>query len=286
MKISAQKPSPAAPTTIPKPLPRKLLPRIIEEQKLLLCLDYDGTLSEITARPAAARPVPGVRRMLRALAAHPERITLAIISGRDLATLRTLLRPEEGIWMAGSHGIELVDPRGKRYSQHASARARAEIAKIRAWMKQQLRSREGFVIEDKRTAIALHYRNVKPAAAAVVRAALRELVEARCPSVTILRGKMVDEFIPRGLGGKGAAVRTIQKLIGQALFPVYIGDDTTDEDAFRELCDDGVTIRVGNARRSWAQFRVDSPTRVVAILGELLSKVERTRGTKTSLREG
>lgn len=279
MKTSAQKPP--QPASVPKQLPPNLLPRIVQKRKLLLCLDYDGTLSEIAAHPAEARPVPRARRMLRALAAHRERAAVAIISGRDLATLRALLRPAGGVWMAGSHGIEIIDPRGKRYCQRASPLARAEIAKIRAWIKREVRPRDGFVIEDKRIAIALHYRNAKPAIAAVLRASLRELVETRCPSVAILHGKMVDEFIPRGLGGKGAAVRIIQRLIAQPkLTPVYFGDDTTDEDAFRELRRDGVTIRVGGARRSWAQFRVASPAMVVIALDELLAKLEAMRKAK------
>ncbi|MHB8384123.1 MAG: trehalose-phosphatase [Candidatus Binataceae bacterium] len=278
MKNPAQTSSQSLPSAIPKPLPPALLAAVVQKRKLLLCLDYDGTLSEITTRPAAALPVPGARRMLHALAAHPERVAVAIISGRDVATLRALLRPEAGVWIAGSHGIEIIDPRGRRYSQRAGVRARAELAKIRAWMKRAIPPRAGFLIEDKRVAIALHYRNAKPASAARMRAALREFIEARCPSVTILRGKMVDEAIPRGVGGKGAAVRTIQKLVaGPRPIPVYFGDDTTDEDAFRELRDDGLTIRVGGARRSWAQFRVASPIKVVAVLGEITTKMRKER---------
>jgi trehalose-phosphatase len=281
MRTSAQKPSPLA--VIPKPLPPDLLPGIIQKRKLLLCLDYDGTLSEITALPSEARPVPHARAMLRALAAHPERVIVAIISGRDLRTLRALLRPEGRMWMAGSHGIEIIDPLGKRYSQRVSPRARAEIAKIRAWIEREVRPRDGFVIEDKRIAIGLNYRNANAVTAAFVRAALREFVELRCPNVTIMHGKMVDEVMPRGLGGKGAAVRTIQRLITQAsLMPIYFGDDITDEDAFRELREDGVTIRVGGVRRSWAKFRVASPTKVVAVLGELLAKLESSGKIETS----
>lgn len=282
MKTSAQKPPQPVPARIPKPLPQHLLPGIVQKRKLLLCLDYDGTLSEIAALPSLARPVAHARRILRALAAHPERVAVAIISGRDLATLRAMLRLEREVWMAGSHGIEIIDPRGKRHSQRASAKARAEIAKLRAWMKRQVPHSSGFIVEDKRAAIALHYRNAKPAAAAAVRSALREFIESRCPSLTILHGKMVDEAIPRDVGGKGAAVRTIMNLIAQpVLTPVYFGDDITDEDAFRELRDDGVTIMVGAARRSEAQFRVDSPKRVVAVLGELLAKLEPPHKTKS-----
>ena len=255
MKTLVQKSSQSVLARIPKPLPRHLLPGIVQKRKLLLCLDYDGTLSEIAIRPSAARPVAHARRILRALAAHPERVAVAIISGRDLATLRAMLRREREVWMAGSHGIEIIDPRGRRHSQRLSVKARAEIAKLRAWMKRQVPHSSGFVVEDKRATIALHYRNAKPALAAAVRAALREFIGSRCPSVTILHGKMVDEAIPRDVGGKGAAVRTIMNLIAQqALTPVYFGDDVTDEDAFRELRDDGVTIMVGGARRSEARI--------------------------------
>ncbi|HUY29269.1 MAG TPA: trehalose-phosphatase [Candidatus Binataceae bacterium] len=253
-------------------MPRRLLPALLREHRLLLCLDYDGTLSEITARPADARPVAHARAVIRALTRHPERIAIAIISGRDLGTLRALLKPEGRLWMVGSHGIEMLDPDGERHLQPAAGAARSELAKLRAWMKRKAPPRGGFVIEDKRVAIALHYRNAKPGDAAVVRAALRDFIAARCASVTILHGKMVDEVLPRGLGGKGAAVRRIQKLLGAPVAtPVYFGDDVTDEDAFRELREDGVTVRVGAAEPSWAQYRIESPAMVVAVLRGLVA---------------
>ena len=117
--------------------------------------DYDGTLSEIATRPSTARPVAHARRILRALAAHPERVAVAIISGRDLATLRAMLRREREVWMAGSHGIEIIDPRGRRHSPRLSVKARAEIAKLRVWMKRQVPHSSGFVVEDKRATMAL-----------------------------------------------------------------------------------------------------------------------------------
>jgi trehalose-phosphatase len=271
------------PNRIPAPLPRRLLPGLIADadRKLLLCLDYDGTLSEITARPADARPVAYARRAIRALTAHPERIELAIISGRDLPTLRALLKPEGRMWMVGSHGIEIVDPRGRRYVAPAAKDTAGDIAKVRAWMNGQVPRRAGFVVEDKRVAIALHYRTARPVAARAVRKALGEFIGRECPGVAILHGKMVDEVIGRGTGGKGAAVRRIQKSFGAAPpIPVYFGDDVTDEDAFRELRDDGITVRVGASQHSWAQFRVGSPAQVVAVLGDLVAMLEPLRKIK------
>ena len=273
--------APPRATLIPALLPRRLLPGIIADRKLLLCLDYDGTLSEITARPAAARPVANARRALRALTAHPERIELAIISGRDLPTLRALLKPEGRMWMVGSHGIEIVDPRGRRYLAPAAKDSLGDIAKVRAWMKGQVPRRAGFVIEDKRVSLALHYRMAAPAAARAVRKALCELIARECPSVAILHGKMVDEVIGHAAGGKGAAVRRILRSFGvSAPVPVYFGDDVTDEDAFHELRDDGITVRVGTSQHSWAQFRVNSPAKVVAVLDNLVATLVPTRKMK------
>ena len=93
----------------PIPLPAELLPALVRVKPLLLCLDYDGTLSEIVQDPALARPVFGVLEALRELAARRDRIALAIVSGREVTKLRELLNPPPGIALSGIHGLELVD---------------------------------------------------------------------------------------------------------------------------------------------------------------------------------
>ncbi|MGH7778987.1 MAG: trehalose-phosphatase [Candidatus Binataceae bacterium] len=284
MKSPAQTLMLPPPSAIPKPLPPRLLPEIIDDsqdRRLLLCLDFDGTLSEIRACPKDARPVRNARRAIRALAKHPGRIAVAIISGRDLPTLCALLRPEGRIWMVGGHGIETIDPRGKRHVVPAAKAARSDLARVRAWMKDNVPRRAGFVIEDKGVAIAFHYRIAPPRLAIVVRKALSKFLGRGCPSVAILHGKMVDEVIPRKVGGKGAAVRRIQNSLGKpAPFPVYFGDDATDEDAFHELRDDGITVRIGGTQRSWAQYRLDSPATVVVALQALIAALEPRRKMK------
>lgn len=272
---------PGAPAAIPKPLPRGILPAILDKRRMLLCLDYDGTLSEITARPADARPVALARPAINALARHTDRIALAIISGRDLKTLAALLEPEGRVWMVGSHGIEMVDPAGRRYLSPAAKESLGDLAKVRAWMRFQIPRRAGFVVEDKRVAIALHYRTAAPAAASIARAKFAQFVASECPRLRILGGKMVDEVLPRAAGGKGEAVRRILAAIGPpAPMPVYFGDDATDEDAFLELRDEGVTVRVGAAQRSYARYRVASPAKVVAVLGDMVAMLESARKTK------
>ena len=87
---------------------------------------------------------------------------------------------------------------------------------------------------------------------------------------------MVHEAIPRGIGGKGAAIEFFLRDTGVAgLRTIYFGDDLTDEDAFRALVSHhGIGVLVGVERQSFAQYRVDSPGDVAELLEDLLSRID------------
>jgi trehalose-phosphatase len=265
------------PTEQPEPIPRGLLTAVLARGSLLLCLDFDGTLSEIVPHPADARPLSGVGEVLSALARDPARITVAIISGREIAEVRRMLGVERGILFAGTHGLEIVGADGVSRLAPGVEAAEADLAAARAWLARNVATTEGFVIEDKRIAIAVHYRMVEAALARERCAALRNFVEAKTPGLRILRGKMIDELLPRGVGGKGRAIRTLlQECAYPKSTPVYFGDDTTDEDAFQQIRDDGIGVLVGSARPSWARYRVASPSEVRRLLAELAQELLHT----------
>jgi alpha,alpha-trehalase len=265
------------PTEQPEPIPRGLLTAVLARGSLLLCLDFDGTLSEIVPQPADARPLSGVGEVLSALARDPARVTVAIISGREIAEVRRMLGVERGILFAGTHGLEIVGADGVSRLAPGVEAAEADLAAARAWLARNVAITEGFVIEDKRIAIAVHYRMVEPALARERCAALRNFVEAKTPGLRILRGKMIDELLPRGIGGKGRAIRTLlQECAYPKSVPVYFGDDTTDEDAFQQIRDDGIGVLVGSARPSWARYRVASPSEVRRLLAELAQELLHT----------
>ncbi|MBV8139073.1 MAG: trehalose-phosphatase [Deltaproteobacteria bacterium] len=244
---------------------------------LLLCLDFDGTLSEIVPHPADARPLSGVGEVLSALVRDPARIRVAIISGREIAEVRRMLGVERGIWFAGTHGLEIVGADGVSRLATGVEAAQADLAAARAWLARNIATSDGFVIEDKRVAIAVHYRMVDPTLARERCAALRDFVEAKTPALRVLRGKMIDELLPRGIGGKGSAIRALlQEAAYPKYVPVYFGDDTTDEDAFQQIRDDGIGVLVGSARPSWARYRVDSPSEVRRVLAELAQELLHT----------
>jgi trehalose-phosphatase len=244
--------------------------------RVLLCLDYDGTLSEIVPHPADARPLDGVVAALTALTLAPDRLNVAIISGRELVEVREILNVQSGLLFSGTHGLEMVGIDGVCRIAPGVEAAEQDLARARRWLIENVAPRNGFVVEDKGIAVGMHYRMADPAEASLCRIALRTFVEAETPSLRILEGKMIDELLPRGIGGKGRAIRILLAELGEPPpTAIYFGDDATDEDAFHELRDDGIGILVGPARASWARFRVDRPSDVLLLLNDMARELDR-----------
>ncbi len=268
--MNSRSKSTTQPTETPTALPSGLIERIAERERLLICLDYDGTLSEIAAHPAQAHPIYGAGEALAALTAHPDRVQLAIITGRTISEVKRMLGVDSGVLFSGVHGLELMDSGGRHHLAPGVESVIPDLDLVREWLVRHVPANCGFVIEDKRVAIAFHYRMADAETAARIRRALARFVQARTARLRVLRGKMIDEMLPRDAAGKGAAVRAIQREAGPPVSrPIYFGDDTTDEDAFRELREDGVGVLVGAPRASWARWRVESPADVVRTLSEL-----------------
>lgn len=225
----------------------------------LLLLDYDGTLAPIVDDPAAALPHPDVPDLLARLAArHPVRV----ITGRGLEDLAGLLAvPVEAV---GLHGAE----RGRLGTEarlHMPGGARAALRSLRA----SVPDLEGLRVEDKGPSFALHYRNAADPDA-VVRA-LRDWLADAPKSLHPVWGKMVLELRPAGID-KGRVARDLAaRHAGRT--PVYIGDDTTDEDAFRALAVDAeaITVKVGPGDTA-ARFRLPDVDAVVAYLRRFLAE--------------
>lgn len=240
---------------------------------MLLCLDYDGTISEITTDPSKAWPLERMRELLRALGGYPSRIAVAIVSGRDLRELTRLLSIDRGLLFAGVHGLEFMDRDGTRRTLFDTRPFAADLEKVRQWLNRNVPKRAGFLVEDKELALALHYRNADPASARVVCGRFRDFLASEAKSLRAGAGKMVIEALPRK-ASKAHAVRLLCDLVGESFAPVYFGDDVTDEDAFRELEQNGITVLVGEPRLSRARYRVDGPADVADVAAELVATLE------------
>ncbi|WP_040159467.1 trehalose-phosphatase [Mobilicoccus massiliensis] len=246
-------------------LPADLAARLAEVATLprvVLATDFDGTLAPFVENPLDAAPVDGAMDVLRAAAAL-DGVTVALVSGRDVDTLRTLSgASDDVIGLIGSHGAQSSrDDLGVGAMLDDAARTR--LADLDEALTQLLTRHPQARIERKPAAVVLHTRGLPEDAARAALADAAPLGERQ--GVHALAGKSVLE-----LGvvdtSKGLALRALQAVV-DADAVVYLGDDVTDEKAFALLpADEGhVTIKVG-AGETGATYRVESIPDVVAVL--------------------
>jgi trehalose 6-phosphate phosphatase len=239
----------------------------IEGKKIALFLDYDGTLTPIVARPDFAVLNQEQRETLTHLA---QVFPLAIISGRDRKDVEKLVALEEGVY-AGSHGFEIKGP-GFYFENGEAASYRADIQEAAALLRSDLADIEGALVEEKRFAVAAHYRLVQEQD--IPRLIERfEKVQARFPSLHPKKGKKVIELLPAIVWNKGKALEWLIDCLGcQEHVPIYIGDDTTDEDAFFVLREKGIGICVMDTpKETFARFSLKDPEEVYRFF-DLLAK--------------
>ncbi len=240
--------------------------------QLFLVLDYDGTLVPIAPRPEGARPAPAVLTLLSQLAQTPY-VKVAIVSGRPLPDLCTLL-PVQGITYIGTHGLEVRTATGETRQLVAVDALAPVIARLRQDLTPLLIDNPGFLLEDKRYALALHYRLAQPEEGeqAVVQlfTAVHKYQRKGVP-LEVIRGKKVVEVRPVGVN-KGKAVQSLLASETKTTLPVYIGDDFTDEDAFQALKGRGLAVLVADPpRRTAAHYYLKDPEEVACFLSRVLS---------------
>jgi trehalose 6-phosphate phosphatase len=143
-----------------------------------------------------------------------------------------------------------------------------ELDKVRQWLERNVPPDRGFIVEDKRISIALHYRSAAPAESRSMCEKFADMVD-RDTRLRLHHGKRVVEASPPN-SGKGFAVRFLIQRYDEPILPVYFGDDLSDEDAFFTLREDGITVLVSAVEKvSWAKYRVESPFEVIQTLSDL-----------------
>ncbi len=248
----------------------QLLEQVRRYDRLFLLLDYDGTLVPIAPTPERARLSPDMIDTLGALAAT-ESVQLAVISGRSLADLRQRV-PVEGLFLVGEHGAEICTPAGQRHWLVDPVAIRPVIDRLATQAEAALAGLTGCLVENKTLSLALHYRLAAPAVAreAVTRFVRLGEAHVRGGRFQWLRGKQVIELRPAGIHKGRAVAFLLEQYSRPGEHPIYLGDDRTDEDAFRVLSDAGITIRVSaEEKSSRAQYRLGSPTEVHQFLDGL-----------------
>ncbi len=224
--------------------------------KVLLAFDYDGVLAPLVTDPAGALMRPTTRVLLRRLS---RRYPVAVVSGRawkDCARFVDGLVPT----IVGNHGFEL----GRAVAVPASV-----ARKVRGWrrrLERALAGVDGIHFEDKRSTLAVHY-----GLSRAWRRAERAVYEAanQLEGTRLIPGKKVLNVLPHDFPSKGDAVRTLVARLG-CEGAVYVGDDVTDEDAFKvgEPLVFGVHVGKGPSLAPW---RLDSQADVDRLIGLLIA---------------
>jgi trehalose 6-phosphate phosphatase len=222
---------------------------------VLIASDYDGVLARLRDDPSSAVPEPGVAEVLARLAAA-DGVTVALVSGRGVADLRTTSGFSGPYRWVGSHGAEFDGP----LSDELAAR-RDQLAERLVPL---VEGAPGARLEVKPASVAVHVRQVqdRSAAAAVLERA-RTLGDS---SLTMKPGKDVLEMAMTD-ADKGTALRRLRSELGAAA-TIYLGDDVTDEDGFRALGADDVTVKIG-AGPTDARYRVVDTAAALAVLERL-----------------
>ena len=235
-----------------------------EQRHLLLLFDFDGTLCPFSPDPDAVHLTPAVSGLLGSLACKPAS-TVGIISGRRLPDLHRRARVAKEIYLAGFHGLEIEAP-GEAFMHPDAAEATPLMRGIADQMQPCLQHLPGVFIEDKVFSIALHYREADDEVRVTAQDQFMSIARRHLDTgrLRALPGACVIELLPGIAWNKGHALEWIrervEKLHGPT-FSVYIGDDVTDEDAFRAVGPNGMTIAASD-RASGAQFLVDGPDSV------------------------
>jgi trehalose 6-phosphate phosphatase len=224
-------------------------------ERVLLCLDFDGTLAPHVDDPDAATLTADNRRVLETLC-QQSALDIAIVSGRALADVKDRVGID-ALTYAGNHGLEsdvwteseesTVHPRVKRY--------RSTIDQICAELETQL-TVPGCHIENKDVTATVHYRNADIEPDEIEERVASVVEQIGEESIQLVPGTEIVEIRPAIEWDKGHAVQQFEKRYQGEYLTIYIGDDTTDEDAFRAIEPDGISIYVGTDGETDATYYV------------------------------
>jgi trehalose 6-phosphate phosphatase len=249
--------------------------RVASAERLLVALDFDGTVAPLEDEPMQARMTPAAAHAVARLAALPG-TAVAFVSGRSLGDLREIAEhtDDSPVLLAGSHGAEFwvpgegaLDPE----PDEIDARLRDRLLEHARTVTADL---DGVWIEPKAFGLAVHTRLAEPAIAVAADAAVDEMVQAEASHWRRRTGKNIVEYAFRH-EGKDTAVAALRERTG-ATAVLFAGDDVTDEDALRSLGEGDLGVHVGTSPTS-AAVSVADVNEMAALLETLATERARAR---------
>ncbi len=233
-------------------------------------LDYDGVLTPIVNDPEKAFLSDRMRATLKMVSEH---WFIAVVSGRDLKTIQNFVKLET-VYYAGSHGFDIAGPSDRHITMRKGDEFLSALDQAQKRLEKRLSGVEGALIERKKYSIAIHYRNVSDDQFETIREAVEE-TRSEFSELRRTSGKKVFELQPDIEWNKGKAVLWLMETLNLDLsryYPIYIGDDITDEDAFEALSDfgPGVVVKGGDHPTS-ARYVLENPEETATFLKQLIS---------------
>lgn len=242
----------------------------IAKQDPVIFLDYDGTLTPIVSRPENAKLSDAMRDTIRQLS---KKYRVVIISGRDLSDLRQRIALSN-IYYAGNHGFDILGPQNLKKQLSETKALLPVLAKAEKSLKEIIQY-QGSQIERKQFSIAVHYRNVAEKKQEQLIQKVKKLSK-NYKNLKLSYGKKVLELQPAIDWHKGKALLWLLKKmpLSHEFFPIYIGDDLTDEDAFSVLDENalGIIVIDDESRETMADYALKNTNEVQAFLHKFIGE--------------
>jgi trehalose 6-phosphate phosphatase len=235
--------------------------RIRRNSRVVVFLDFDGTLVRIASLPGNVRLEDEMRDILRKLAGHRS-VTLVVISGRQRAELQQYI----GIHKVKYMGLYGWESNGNKRVPFPD---RVALARMLVELLAKLPAYPGVWIEPKRNTFSVHLKGASSETQRQMRQQVRKRVKPLRETLKMMGNLRDVEVAPVSIGDKGVAVR---KLLDEpamyGALPIYFGDDFSDEPAFA-AARKGISILVGKRRTTRAQFCLRGPAEVAAALSRM-----------------
>ncbi|VVA92158.1 unnamed protein product [Arabis nemorensis] len=236
-------------------------------KEIVMFLDYDGTLSLITEDHDRAYITDEMREVVKEVAVH---FKTAIITGRSTDKVQSFVKLN-GIHYAGSHGMDIKEVMFQPASDYLPMID--EVVKI---LKEKTKAIPGATVEHNKFCLSVHFRRVDEKGWAALAEQVK-LVLLDYPKLRLTQGRKVLELRPSIKWDKGKALEFLLNSLGIAesndVLPVYIGDDRTDEDAFKVLRERGQGLGIvvsKTAKETNASYSLQDPYQVKEFLKRLV----------------
>ena len=237
----------------------------MDSNQVVLFLDIDGTISEFHPDPDKSIIQPEIINILENLQQY---IQLILVTGRSILQAQRLIHPLQ--WnIAGSHGLELIYQADLKTLISLN---KPQLQALKQYIQEQAVQIPDLRIEVKDYSVALHFRE-HPQLEDRVHAFALECLN-QFSDFELKAGKYVFELVPKGANKGSAIQQIIQQYHLTDHYPMFIGDDLTDEAGFKVInALHGCSIKVGPGQ-TLARYRLDNVSQVQAFLKEFLKVIE------------